>query len=372
MSLLIKLLFLSGLILILLGWILNQSTKYKGFNNKYPVKDNSLLDSLPQHDARNYLNYNQFRDIDLHTRSLPDYVITSVDRLAMEIQRYAKTDLEKARALYVWITKNIRYDDKAYNSKQYPQYTPEYVLKHRTAVCEGYSILFEAVGKKLGLTVKRIDGHAKGYGHIVSGDINKSNHAWNVVSIGGRWKIIDSTWGSGYGNNVDGRLVSKQQFSEYWFDVNPFEAIFSHFPEIDSFQLVNPRIKKHEYQRLPLVNEHFFKLGFNARRILEHLISNPRTSLVDCHSFETPVRAISAPYNQILDINRPLEFRFHIPKITQMAVIDVNEQWSIYHPDGNGFFTISYIPTKRGKLTILYKSSADSQLYQPLLGYTVK
>lgn len=370
MSLLIKLLLLSGLILILLGWIHRQnlvsvnyesdSTSIATFNNTAP------------HKAMDKLDHNVFSHIDLKTRSLPPSAATSIDGLASEIKRYTRTDLEKARALYIWITENIRYDDQAYNRQQYPQYTPEHVLKHRTAVCEGYSALFEALGRKLGLDIIKISGHAKGLGYEEEANTKTSNHAWNVVNIDGRWRIIDATWGSGYAENINGRLRSQKKISNYWFDINPFEAIFSHFPEVDSFQFISPRIKKHEYQQLPIINEYFFKLGFDARELLEFLVSNPSAPLVDCYSFDAPIRVLSAPYYQILGINKPVKFHFHTTQIARMAIIDPKDQWNIYQPEKDDSFLINYMPTKRGKLTILYNSSADSLMYQSLLVYTVK
>jgi len=372
MHLLINLLFLSGISLIALGWVLKFNTKNKVALEKPANKNTAAVMQSDQYRTVPYTERSSFEFIDQRTRSLPTSATTNLDQLAAEIRRYARTDLEKARAAYVWIAENIRYDDRAYNANRFPDYTPEYVFKHRTAVCEGYSVLFEALGKKLGLDVRKISGHVKGYGYREGERSSKSNHAWNVVNIDGRWKIMDSTWGSGHANNIGGRLVSQQKFDDYWFDVNPFEAIFNHFPEIDSFQLISPRVSSREYDRLPQINDHLFRLGFDARAILSLLVDNPRIKLVTCYSFDAPIRVVSAPYEQKLTKGSDVQLHFHAPGIPEMAIIDANDQWSIHKPDTSSVYAINYTPLRHGKLSVVFKPYQASRQYQTLLSYTVQ
>jgi transglutaminase-like putative cysteine protease len=131
---------------------------------------------------------------------LPSYYVESdapeIKALSSQIIRQASaiTDLAKAKALHNWVSTNIKYEEPGRN-------TALYTLKSGSGVCQDYSNLFAALGRAAGLATKIIGGIG-----IVSKD-DQGPHAWNEISVDGRWVTIDTTWDA-----VDG---------EEFFDMDP-------------------------------------------------------------------------------------------------------------------------------------------------------
>ena len=105
---------------------------------------------LPQHEP--------FLAIDRHALRAPAEAEQSVETLANYLAGPAKSDLDKVRAIYRWITDRIAYDAESYLSGIQGDNTPAGVLKTRKCVCQGYAELFEALADKMGSW----KGHALG------------------------------------------------------------------------------------------------------------------------------------------------------------------------------------------------------------------
>lgn len=93
-----------------------------------------------------------------------------------------------------------------------------------------FFILFRAKDIKC----KNISGFSKGYSHKLGTVLSyktETNHAWNVVFVGGKWRFIETTWGAGsMGENK--QFVRK--FSNFYFFTKPEHFIVDHFPYIDN------------------------------------------------------------------------------------------------------------------------------------------
>lgn len=180
-----------------------------------------------------------------------NYMISSVCEV---IKEFAKTDLEKSRAVYTWLATYISYDDESYNTKNYPDQSPENVMFKRKAVCAGTAYLFNALAKGVGLKSQVVSGYAKGYGYEEGSEFTEANHAWNRVLINGVWKHFDATWGEGYGfKNKKGKLQSVKKFDDGWFDVSDWEIIYSHYPELPQQLNINPQVTKAQFEAMPYI-----------------------------------------------------------------------------------------------------------------------
>jgi transglutaminase-like putative cysteine protease len=93
-----------------------------------------------------------YKSIDEHSRHSSPDVEQGIKSLASYLQKGTKTDLDKARTIYIWLTQNIGYDAKGYNSASYGNGSAAAaVLKNRIAVCEGFSNLYLGLGKEMDL-----------------------------------------------------------------------------------------------------------------------------------------------------------------------------------------------------------------------------
>ena len=150
--------------------------------------------------------------------------------MANHFKDACESEVEKARAIYVWICNNITYDvDLCFNGKSYNTKSED-VLLRSSAICGGYARLFESLSNKMGLQCKIISGYSKGYSF--NGRVPTSpNHAWNAIKIGDKWYLVDSTWDSGY---LEGKTFIKK-FSNFHFLCPESIFYYSHFPEDETW-----------------------------------------------------------------------------------------------------------------------------------------
>lgn len=325
-------------------------------------KSNSLHQTVPQ---------NPFENIDKHARNSPKAVEKDIPSLAKYLREAAQTDLEKARAIFVWITYNISYDDNAYNDNKPSNSKAADVLKGKKSVCEGFSNLYLALGLEMGLEIKKVSGYAKGYSYMPGRKFRDTNHAWNVIKIDGTWRVFDATWGEGSGKNKKGEMQSKKIFDEYWFNVEPYEAIFNHLPKDKEYAFVEPALDLSAYEAFPNLDEEYFSLGFNGMETYKNAYENRSITFPKCYNIQTPVKAISAPGNGILYTNQEYEFEFYIPEGTGMCMIDSKNKWT-YFNGSKERFTLKYTPSKRGNLEVCVRHGKNQKTYVTVMRYMVK
>ena len=112
-------------------------------------------------------------------------------------------DYEKAKFFYYWIGLNVKYDHDLLNKMNKEDYdsekdysynrSAELVFKKRSAVCLGYSTLFKYFTDKTDIHCYSISGHIRDErNHYVElGKDQEFSHAWNVIEINDKWRIID-------------------------------------------------------------------------------------------------------------------------------------------------------------------------------------
>ena len=95
------------------------------------------------------------------------------------------TTMERAQAIYAYITANVEYDQLYYSdfsSMPYASQTALGALRDGTAICGGYSnalkLLFEMAGIEC---------------YNVTGSYFSENHMWNIANIDGQWLWFDAT-----------------------------------------------------------------------------------------------------------------------------------------------------------------------------------
>lgn len=115
----------------------------------------------------------------------------------------AKSLVEKAWLVYVWVTDNIDYDFEGYRTGNVPNCSSQSVLETGYSVCEGYSNIFQDLCAHLNVECFKFSGYSKGFSYRIGSKMTETNHAWNAIPCGkdGKLRFIDSTWGSGYGTD---------------------------------------------------------------------------------------------------------------------------------------------------------------------------
>lgn len=213
-----------------------------------------------------------YTEVDNKVRNYPTY--TSANQLAAKIKADFNNDGDKIRAVFVWLTENIRYDLQEYFNPKTKRYSFKYkneadkqaklqgikdalvdeTFKSRKSVCEGYAQSFKKVCDLLDIESTIIKGYARNSTNDIGKLPNVSNHAWNAVKVGMQWKLVDATWAAGYALN--NRWT--KHFNDYYFYPNPKELLRSHFPEQNAWQMVQKNISPKAYANQPLIGQGFF------------------------------------------------------------------------------------------------------------------
>jgi transglutaminase/protease-like cytokinesis protein 3 len=184
-----------------------------------------------------------YEKIDKIALDIPENQTKTVKDIAAYINLHFKTDIEKSRAIFIWITKNIIYDYENMSNRFYyttPNELVEKVLNERKGVCQHYSELFNALSNLSGVKSYVIAGYTK-----QSGTVDYSTHIWCASLIDSVWYFTDPTWGSGYIQNS--KYI--QNVNEIYFKANPDQIIKTHMPFDPLWQFSN----------YPVTNQEFFE-----------------------------------------------------------------------------------------------------------------
>ena len=99
---------------------------------------------------------------------------------------------DKEYALYIWLSRSVRYDSSHNNSKGAPRtsYEPYGPLINGKGVCLGYATTFQLLLNMAGVECITVTG---------ASNLMMNNHAWNMVRLNGEWYCADPTWDNRHG-----------------------------------------------------------------------------------------------------------------------------------------------------------------------------
>ncbi|HVG12141.1 MAG TPA: transglutaminase domain-containing protein [Flavisolibacter sp.] len=165
---------------------------------------------------------------------IPEQNTKSVALFTAYLNKELATDSARIKAIYNWITNNVRYDIQRLqaikdNANPVPQGVAD-VLKTRSAVCQGYADLFVALCEGVGIRATVISGYTK-----LGGLVSSIGHAWTAAMLGGNWYLFDPTWGAGY---VHDNKFTKAYNSKFFMmpaeemirDHMPFDPVYQFLP----------------------------------------------------------------------------------------------------------------------------------------------
>ena len=143
-------------------------------------------------DNGSYITFTMYFQTNWFTTAQQEATLSSYIKgtLLPQLALDGKSTYQKVRAIYDWITRNVRYDYANLGNDSYLlQYTAYAAVINRTAVCNGYASLFYRLANDAGIDCRFITGTAGGY------------HAWNIVRMdNGKYYCLDATWDEGQAN----------------------------------------------------------------------------------------------------------------------------------------------------------------------------
>ncbi|XP_016431307.1 uncharacterized protein LOC107758150 [Sinocyclocheilus rhinocerous] len=187
--------------------------------------------------------------------------IFSVRAITQIITEGASSDLDKLRAIWIWLCHYIEYDVKGYLGLSEKVCPPEQFILSGRAVCSGYSGVCLQMCREAGIKCREVSGYGKcaGYRPGQSYRNTESNHRWNAVCLDEHWYLLDACWGAGY-VDLDNRTFIKR-YKEFYFLTDPENFISSHYPNEEEWQLLESPIGLEEFEKRVLKSSDFYRLN---------------------------------------------------------------------------------------------------------------
>jgi hypothetical protein len=287
-----------------------------------------------------------YTTIDRHALKAPRRAETSLAKLAEYLAGPCRTDRDKVRAAYRWVTDRVAYDREAFASGKYGDTSAAAVLKTRKTVCEGYADLFAALCRRMGAKVVKVSGYARIDGYKPGDKFTETNHTWNAVYLDGKWYLVDATWGAGWSK---GRRFEKH-FSEFMFLADPEALSFSHLPKESKWQLVKRPLTLAQFERLPEVNRLLFEKGVSPARIRTAMSAkNFREFVVPLPTPGFSATLLDVPLNKFLKAGKQYRFEIRSRECLDMLIFNEGKHTPL-EKDGDVFRVV--LTAQKGQLSV--------------------
>ncbi|HSJ07866.1 MAG TPA: transglutaminase domain-containing protein, partial [Longimicrobiales bacterium] len=268
-----------------------------------------------------------------HIRT-PDQVADSVAvaALAHTLTSSARTERDRAAALYEWVARHITYDIDAYLSEVESHETAEAVYRYRRALCGGYVSLYIRLAREAGLEAEAVAGYAKGFDYVFGQSTRRQNHSWVVVRVEGGWALVDPTWGAGAVSH--GRFAPA--FTWSWFMVPPEVLVLSHMPREAAWQLLPRPMPRSEFERLPAVPRALLEVGFQPSDIRRAAVVGRVRDFPLVAPQDASVQVVRAPIAGTLSTDATVDVEVIWPGAVDVAVVS-GGVWTHFARAGDRF-----------------------------------
>jgi hypothetical protein len=299
--------------------------------------------------------------IDHYATKAPRALEGDLDSLVAYLVKPARTDQEKVRSIFKWITHRFSYSAHSSLPKGYFDSKALLALVGKGLACDGYGRVFAELAKRAGVEVQTIQGVAKSDGSLSQGP----NHLWNAVKIEGKWLLVDPTWGAGY---VSGARYTADS-DEYYFLAPVDSFSLSHFDPEDRFGIQRGLgMDWSVFKSMPVNAPNLVYAGFQVSSLVSFVRNNPRKELVE--TFNQPFGAFNAE-------GMPIEKK--LGKGARTLALDSNayddlmvvqgNDWTPFYRSGQHYSLTSRF--KSGELLVMGKKKGAED-YEALLEYQVQ
>ncbi|XP_033750611.1 hillarin-like [Pecten maximus] len=215
----------------------------------------------------------------------------SIDELVRSITVKLKTDMQKLRALFMWLgVQRIR--QRTYPTTVEPT-TPIGHLKRMAMGRVSYAVMFALLCRSAKLPCVIIRGIAKSASYEVGDkNVEELRNMWNAVYVSGEWRFVFPLWAlsavvgktTGDWTLVESKgdpLRERQdestgenvsQVDDYYFLIDPEEFCYTCLPDEERWQLLKEPISKKKFIRVPYLWPPYFQYGLHISTKFDSII----------------------------------------------------------------------------------------------------
>ena len=207
-------------------------------------------------------NGRDFTTVDTYVKSLGSLDSMSMGSINNVVSQKFTDKIDKARAIYYWITHHITYDIKAARTNSIMKNTPADVLLYRKAVGIGFASLFQDMCSSADIRCLTVDGFVKNNTTQIGEKGTEINHSWAVVQLGESpetWFYVDPAWGSGYGDAE--MKVFTPYYTDTYFFTEKVTFNLQHFPDNEAWKLGPAPKSKKDFFEMPVIKVAAVELG---------------------------------------------------------------------------------------------------------------
>lgn len=202
-----------------------------------------------------------------------DKSLKNLPLLTHNLTSKLNTDVEKFRAIYIWICTNIKGNYNLHEKVRikrnklekdsisfrkwnaiYSQKIFKTLLTKKSTMCTGYAYLLKTMAALANIKCIIIDGYARSE-FININNLESPNHSWNAVKLQHKWYLCDATLSSGY---MIGHGIFVPDYNDGYFLTAPFLFAKNHFPFSKEW-LLNKELNKKKFLNGPIYYSEAFK-----------------------------------------------------------------------------------------------------------------
>ncbi len=179
--------------------------------------------------------------------NIPSAYTYSADSLAFYISQHYQGDAPRLKALYTWMTSNMKYNVYTTFESRNDVYSAEKdvrnTLKTRTGVCRNFALVFKTVADNMDIPAFVVEGYVKEGSSLMT-----TPHAWCSIKVDGQWYQYDVTFGLGNltsdqftsNPNMDYCQVAPLRLLETHISFDPIWQLIDHPYRFDTFDKKSP------------------------------------------------------------------------------------------------------------------------------------
>ena len=194
-----------------------------------------------------------FKKADSIARIYKNEKLNNLPLLSYKLTYKLNTDVEKFRAIYIWVCNNIKSDYNLttkvlHKGKKYRNDREAFLnwnttikakffkklLTEKKTICTGYAFLIKELSGLANIECEIVNGYSKSPNF----DPDKlfPNHSWNVVKLNTKWYVCDATYARGYFDVTENKSVF--DYNDGYFLTEPNLFIQNHYPENKKWMLI--------------------------------------------------------------------------------------------------------------------------------------
>ncbi|XP_050400017.2 hillarin [Patella vulgata] len=237
----------------------------------------------------------KYTDIDSNAIKAVASPQSTYDSLLGEITRGCTTDLQKLRAVYMWLAVQ-KIESESY-PKIYDNSTPRGYMKNIKHKNGTYTDFFTLLCRAARLPCVIVRGKGKSLDYEVGDqDFTNLNSRWTAVYVDGSWRLVHPLWsfravaGFSKGNWIliedEGQAVNRKEsessghdvtgLNEFYFLTDPDEFIYICRPDKDPWQLLAQPWSMDKYINIPYCHPLFFQFGLKHDEDLKCILKSQK------------------------------------------------------------------------------------------------